>query len=427
MLVALASFFIIQLVVVAATPLPETLSFSEQRAFTLPRHDLSPDSQTFEVKPLSTHRDSFDEPTPSFHGVRAIPTTIFRPRSIQALLDARQRSLHNSESTPLDWVQVDVPAPDVTDRHTLGQLARMTGNAYALPGQDNWYDIDGAWNISFPYGWEDPADGFRAHVFVSPDNSTVIVSIKGTTLRGPTSKKDRFNDNLLFSCCCARVDLSWIFHTVCDCYAKHWRCDNTCLFRALVQDSLFYSIGVNLVNNVTAMYPTSTIWLVGHSLGGALASLLGTTFGMPSVAFETPGERLAAERLHLPLPPSPSLYPQSYVPSYFSAPVTHVYHNADPIPQGTCTGIGSPCTSAGYALETRCHLGKSIVYDTVGKLGWKVDVRKHSIKEVILSVIEGEMPENGWDEDGHDVPPAEAEEDCVDCFKWEFGDFKDRE
>ena len=44
------------------------------------------------------------------------------------------------------------------------------------------------------------------------------------------------------------------------------------------------------------MYPTSDIWLVGHSLGGALASLLGTTFGLPAVAFEAPGERLAAAR-----------------------------------------------------------------------------------------------------------------------------------
>ncbi len=48
----------------------------------------------------------------------------------------------------------------------------------------------------------------------------------------------------LFSCCCARVDLSWVFRTVCDCYAKHFRCDNQCLTNALVQDSLFYSIGV---------------------------------------------------------------------------------------------------------------------------------------------------------------------------------------
>jgi lipase ATG15 len=87
-------------------------------------------------------------------------------------------------------------------------------------------------------------DGFRGHVFLSPGNDTVVLSIKGTTLQGPTSKKDKFNDNLLFSCCCARVDVSWSLRTVCGCYARSWRCDNTCLSKALIKDSLFYSIGV---------------------------------------------------------------------------------------------------------------------------------------------------------------------------------------
>ena len=48
--------------------------------------------------------------------------------------------------------------------------------------------------------------------------------------------------------------------------------------------------------------PHSNIWVIGHSLGGALASLVGITFGLPVVTFESPGERLAATRLHLPSP-----------------------------------------------------------------------------------------------------------------------------
>lgn len=50
------------------------------------------------------------------------------------------------------------------------------------------------------------------------------------------------------------------------------------------------------------MYPDSNIWIIGHSLGGSLASLLGMTFGTPVVAFEAPGEKMAAGRLHLPAP-----------------------------------------------------------------------------------------------------------------------------
>jgi len=110
-----------------------------------------------------------------------------------------------------------VEGPDVGDLHTLAQLARMSANAYALPGQKNWYEVDQAWNTvshqiflaadllpifdpcqSFPFGWED-SDGFRGHVFTSSDNSTIVLSIKGTTLQGSTSKLDKFNDNLWVS------------------------------------------------------------------------------------------------------------------------------------------------------------------------------------------------------------------------------------
>jgi len=352
--------------------------------------------------------------------------TVYRPKSLQAHEHARLRSLHQGETEPIEWEEVVVSGPNVEDRHTLSQLARMTANAYQLPGHKNWYDLDASWNInaSFPFGWDNDEDGFRGHAFLSRDNSTIVLSIKGTTLQGPTSKKDKLNDNLLFSCCCARVDFSWVFSTVCDCYswsALHRRCDDTCLSTALIQDSLFYSTGVKLVNDLRFLYPFADIWLVGHSLGGSLASLLGSTFGLPAVAFEAPGERMAADRLHLPLPPP--IGNTSFPP----VPITHVYHNADPIPQGACTGVASACAQAGYALETRCHLGKSIVYDTVQKLGWHVDVRKHVIKEVILEVLdhEGDWP----DEDGFDraVPVAREEEDCEDCFKWEFGHFKDKD
>jgi len=34
--------------------------------------------------------------------------------------------------------------------------------------------------------------------------------------------------------------------------------------------------------------------------------------------------------------------------------ITHVYHTADVVAMGTCTGVTSVCGLGGYALETRC-------------------------------------------------------------------------
>ena len=101
---------------------------------------------------------------------------------------------------------------------------------------------------SYPFGWEPDADGFRGHIFATPDNSTVVVSVKGTSLMwpigggGPTQRKDKLNDNLLFSCCCARVGPTW--STVCDCYEGGYKCDQGCLEKSLTEESLFYSIGI---------------------------------------------------------------------------------------------------------------------------------------------------------------------------------------
>lgn len=64
------------------------------------------------------------------------------------------------------------------------------------------------------------------------------------------------------------------------------------------------------------MYPDANIWVIGHSLGGSLASLVGLTFGAPVVAFEAPAEMMAARRLHLPSPPS-------------TQHITHVFNTAD--------------------------------------------------------------------------------------------------
>ena len=54
---------------------------------------------------------------------------------------------------------------------------------------------------------------------------------------------------------------------------------------------------------------------------------------------------------------------------------------------GTCTGVTSYCSIGGFALESRCHLGQVILYDTVQKLKWSVDARNHGIKVVVDKLL----------------------------------------
>lgn len=95
-------------------------------------------------------------------------------------------------------------------------------------------------------GWDSESNGFRGHVFVSADNATAILSIKGTSAGVfggvGTIRKDKMNDNMLFSCCCARVD--WTWSTVCGCFGGGNKCDQGCLEDSLADETLFYPVGI---------------------------------------------------------------------------------------------------------------------------------------------------------------------------------------
>lgn len=319
----------------------------------------------------------------------------------------------------LEWEpEQDVLLPDVEDKDSVVALALISSNAYVkLPVDDDekkkldWIDVGDPWNPDSEhpdvnFGWLE--DGLRGHVFVSNDSKTVVIGIKGTSGAGlpgggsdETATNDKINDNLLFLCCCARVGYMWT--TVCDCYEKTYTCNQDCLEKELLRQDRYYQAALDLYRNVTKLYPpeTTDIWITGHSLGGALASLLGRTYGLPVVAFEAPGEMLATKRLHLPQAPG--------IPKHME----HIWHfgnTADPIFMGVCNGASSSCSVAGYAMETACHTGKLCVYDVVTDLGWHVNMLNHRIHTVIDEII------LKYNETAKcvDQPP------CRDCFNWRF-------
>jgi len=61
------------------------------------------------------------------------------------------------------------------------------------------------------------------------------------------------------------------------------------------------------------------------------------------------------------------------------------------------------------------------VYDTVSNASWSVDVRTHGIVTVIEKVLS--EPWGPSVEVGREVPEAVAEDDCVECYSWEFEDY----
>lgn len=377
--------------------------------------------------------------TENSYSVGTKTLTIQKPVSLDKWKEWRSKrqiipgTLHNLNIQTIDWKSHETTGPATDKRETLLTLAKMTSNSYFVDNKAvGWYDLGGNWTNDHSIGYDPSTSGFRGHVFLSSDNKTAVLSIKGTSAiivgGGPTVAKDKLNDNLLFSCCCARVD--WTWSPVCGCFRGGGKCDQWCVEESLVEESLFYDIGINLYNNLTYIYPEAQIWVIGHSLGGGLASLIGATFGAPVVAFESPGEKLAAQRLHLPAPPE-------------LLHITHVYNTADPIPMGACTGRASICYQAGYALETRCHLGTTIVYDTIGLLHWSSGVRAHLIDTVIQQILDEDWstkirksrksrlswprPGSGSQPEKEDklieVPAPAPEIDCTECFNWEYGDF----
>lgn len=78
---------------------------------------------------------------------------------------------------------------------------------------------------------------------------------------------------------------------------------------------------------------------------------------------------------------------------------------------GTCTGSLSTCGVAGYAMESKCHLGNIIEYDTVTNLSWSVRLTTHPIATVIEHILS--KPWLAAEAQGLDVPAFKRQDDCI--------------
>ncbi|KAJ5319527.1 Lipase [Penicillium brevicompactum] len=328
---------------------------------------------------------------------------------VEGHLAAARSSSSAVALSPLDWVTDTVSGPNITDKQTVLTFAQMTANDYIEePGTGAWHTIHGQFNYSGSFGWQ--KDGLRGHIYSDKTNSTVVISLKGTSPAlfdgAGTTTNDKVNDNLFFSCCCGQGG-SYLWRQSCDCQTKTFTANLTCIVESMNDENRYYRQAMDLYSNVTEIYPDSNVWMTGHSLGGAMTSLVGLTFGLPVVTFEAVPEALPAARLGIPSPPGfDSRLPQArqFTGAY------HFGHTADPIYMGTCNGINSICTWGGYAMESACHTGQVCTYDTVADKGWRVGLGTHKIENVISDVI------LKYDT----VPTCIKEEECYDCELWKF-------
>ena len=404
----------------AAAYLPSEHKFTLRHVFHCGTH-LYPDLQRrLDVKPTDAKRavvarDGEDiEDAVGPYLVQSSRLTIQRLSNrriadVEPLLSAAR--LHGSPPTLPDsaWTYDAIPGPNATDRDTVINFALMAANAYdKTTDNPEWEDSRPPFNLSSSFGWE--GDGLRGHVFADETNSTIVLSLKGTSPAvfdgAETTTNDKENDNLFFSCCCGQGG-QYLWLKVCDCMSSTYTCNETCIKKALKKKNRYYQASIELYGNVTELYPNANVWLTGHSLGGSVVSLLGLTFGLPVITFQAPGDALPASRLGLPAPPG-------YQPNFHQARqytgAYHFGHTADPIFMGTCNSATSACTLGFYAMQSQCHTGHRCVWDVVEDKKWRVSVTTHKIRGAIKDVY------RAYDT----LPKCELDTECQDCALWKY-------
>jgi putative lipase involved disintegration of autophagic bodies len=293
----------------------------------------------------------------------------------------------------------------------------MSYNVYYEPQDKEWFDV----GLNRTVDVSKSKDTVHAYIFSNGDLSVNVVVFKGTSVYWATRKvgsksgssyNDKYNDNLFFSCCFYKQ--SNLFNKE-DCpnqekypkpnnidqsvLVKQQECYGECYKASLRYELNYVGIVESVIEKVKQLVDLEqVVTFTGHSLGGALATIVGVKYGKQVVTFESPGE-LHYMRLSGLLKNGDS-WDNIY----------HFGHTADIIFTGKCNGVLSWCYLGGYVIETKCHVGKVCQYDTVKYLGMSPSIFSHKIKFVIENVIEK------W----NDTLPECVIPECLDCDSWRY-------
>ena len=111
------------------------------------QHAVSPDAHIVFADIPQVPTSAFTEGNKTTYTIKTRRLSSFRPPSFRAHEAARIRSIRHAQSADLPWHEDEIVGPDVEDRETLLELAKMTNNAYVAADDAAWYKLRDEWNI----------------------------------------------------------------------------------------------------------------------------------------------------------------------------------------------------------------------------------------------------------------------------------------
>lgn len=272
-----------------------------------------------------------------------------------------------------------ISSQGLVDHETIKYLAEMSYDAYIKIEGPGWYNFN-ATKIE---------GSVKGYIFWH--DNRYIISLKGTSIN---MSKDRYNDNLFFSCCYYKQ--SNLFRNTCDVITPEHVCSKSCYENSSNLEANYLNELNKISVNLHDIIDTPDVIFTGHSLGGMLATYLAIKSNKTAVTFETPGTRHYFDGMSLDY-------------SHAVDKIFHFGHTADPIFMGKCSSRISICYIAGYVIRTKCHVGKRCVYDSINKLKTTSSILKHRMGYLINTII----PQLE-----HDFPLCENDTSCTDCEQW---------
>lgn len=224
-------------------------------------------------------------------------------------------------------------------------------------------------------------------------NKVTVIAFKGTSpsLLGydtdSTSKNDKVFDNILFDC-----DLNL----------------------KKLNKLLYLDDARKIYFDVKQRFPKNTILLTGHSMGAAVASIIGHFFDEYVVAFGTPGDRQIIKNLKRLKSNIKKKEARTGVLSHFfkrmKSNTVHISDCRDAIFRGACNGLIDVCKLSGYEIKTKCHSGASLCFDNEGGLS----LFKHTIFNLVEKLKNTKLKFYKIDE--NNCNESKCKKDSTDIF-----------